>query len=78
MAPENRTVLFSRTVLIVPSRSIFKSAEISKRPKLEVLRLAPTHMFVSLRQECVPKIIRIIATHSGSRSGISPFRRASA
>jgi len=33
---------------------------------------------VSLRQECVPKIIRIIATHSGSRSGISPFRRASA
>lgn len=33
---------------------------------------------VSFRQECVPKIIKIIATHSGSRSGISPFRRASA
>ena len=30
---------------------------------------------VSFRQECVTKII---ATHSGSRSGISPFRRASA
>jgi hypothetical protein len=30
---------------------------------------------VSFRQECVSKIL---ATHSGSRSGISRFRRASA
>jgi len=42
MAPENPTVLFSRTVLMVPSGSNFKSAQISERPKVEVFRVAPT------------------------------------
>ena len=46
--------------------------------RLRAARFVSLYSDVSLRQECVPKIIIIIATHSGSRSGISPFRRASA